>query len=144
MQVRFCIGHIFIEMENHQRRWEDLNLDCLLNIMGRIDMESLLLDVPFVCKSWHKATLNPSCWKHLVFPGNEKFSPWNSINGGHESSWGFQNLVKRFESEYRIDGSRCSVTSFIKFIVKRSRGKATLLKLPRCCTVEAFKYVTNA
>ncbi|KAI5349804.1 PREDICTED: F-box/LRR-repeat [Prunus dulcis] len=32
-----------------QRRWEDLNIDCLVNIFGRGGMESLLLDVSFVC-----------------------------------------------------------------------------------------------
>ncbi|KAK9933206.1 hypothetical protein M0R45_020409 [Rubus argutus] len=104
-----------------QRRWEDLNKDCLLNILGRIDMESLLLDVPFVCKSWYKATLNPSCWKHLEFPGNEKFDPWTSVNVD-ENIRGFQKLMIRLVSEYRIYGE-----SYLDAV-----------------TIEAFEFVTDA
>ena len=29
---------------------------------------SFSFDVPFVCMSWYKASLNPMYWKHLVFP----------------------------------------------------------------------------
>ncbi|KAK9942545.1 hypothetical protein M0R45_008204 [Rubus argutus] len=53
------------------RRWDQLDFDCLVNIFGKVGragMESLLLDVPFVCKSWHKASLDPKCWESLIFP----------------------------------------------------------------------------
>ncbi|KAJ6864118.1 hypothetical protein NC651_034835 [Populus alba x Populus x berolinensis] len=60
---------IFIQrIEMEERKWEDLEFYCLVNVLGRVGMESLLLDVPFVCKSWYRASLDPSCWKHLVFP----------------------------------------------------------------------------
>ncbi|KAJ6749500.1 hypothetical protein OIU85_000170 [Salix viminalis] len=59
-----------------ERKWEDLEFDCLVNVLGRVDMESLLLYVPFVCKSWYEASLNPSCWKHLVFP-QDMHSSWD-------------------------------------------------------------------
>nr|CAN63346.1 hypothetical protein VITISV_012622 [Vitis vinifera] len=39
------------------RKWEELNMDCLVNVFQRVGMESLLLDVPFVCKSWAIITL---------------------------------------------------------------------------------------
>ncbi|KAH7858105.1 hypothetical protein Vadar_020044 [Vaccinium darrowii] len=55
--------------KNEERKWDVLNMDCLANIVGRVGIESLLLDVPFVCKSWSKATLSPLCWRRLVFPG---------------------------------------------------------------------------
>ncbi|KAL6971006.1 hypothetical protein U1Q18_030687, partial [Sarracenia purpurea var. burkii] len=50
-----------------EAKWEDLNVDYLVNIFGRLEMEYLVFDVPFVCKSWHKATHNPQCWRHLDF-----------------------------------------------------------------------------
>ena len=50
------------------RKWEHLNMDCLVNVFQRVGMESLLLDIPFVCKSWHKASRDPQCWEYLIFP----------------------------------------------------------------------------
>ncbi|KAL7219853.1 hypothetical protein ACSBR2_012839 [Camellia fascicularis] len=55
------------------RKWEEMNMDCLVNVFGRMGIESLLLDVPFVCKSWYKATLSPLCWQTLVFPSMSHF-----------------------------------------------------------------------
>ncbi|BBG93342.1 RNI-like superfamily protein, partial [Prunus dulcis] len=66
-----------------QRRWEEFNTDCLTNIFGRVGMESLLFDVPFVCKPWYKASLDPCCWQRLIFPDVSFFG--------------------RFVNEYRID-----------------------------------------
>nr|CAN65996.1 hypothetical protein VITISV_007693 [Vitis vinifera] len=51
-----------------ERKWEELNMDILVNVFGRVGMESLLLDVPFVCKPWYKASREPQCWGHLIFP----------------------------------------------------------------------------
>ncbi|KAL6139023.1 hypothetical protein ACLB2K_064301 [Fragaria x ananassa] len=34
-----------------RRRWEDLDADCLTNVFAKVGMESLLLALPFVCKS---------------------------------------------------------------------------------------------
>ncbi|BFG14170.1 hypothetical protein CerSpe_004440 [Prunus speciosa] len=81
-----------------EQRWEDLEMDCLVKVLEKVGMESLLLDVPFVCK---------------------------------------------FASEYQIDGDRCSVSAFLKFLINRSSGNATVLKLPKCCTVEAFEFAAN-
>ncbi|CAL2244340.1 unnamed protein product [Prunus armeniaca] len=123
-----------------ERRWEDLQMDCLLKVLVKVGMESLLLDVPFVCKSWYKATLNPSCWQSLLFPDNEciEFWPWDAFECPN-----FQNLMDRFASEYQIDGDRCSITTFLKFVINRSSGNATVLKLPKCCTIEAFEFAAN-
>lgn len=108
-------------------------MDCLVKVFERVGVESLLLDVPFVCKSWHKATLNPSCWKNLVFPEFEpepfEFDPYP--------------FYDRFLTEYRVGEDRFSVTDFIKLVVNRSRGSAVSVKLPGCCTAEAFEHVAN-
>ncbi|XP_059632161.1 putative F-box/LRR-repeat protein 23 [Cornus florida] len=58
-----------------ERKWEDLNLDCLLNVFERLGLGSLVLDVPFVCKSWYKATLNPQCWRHIELPTDRLNEP---------------------------------------------------------------------
>ncbi|CAL8989590.1 unnamed protein product [Prunus brigantina] len=103
-----------------ERRWEDLEMDCLVKVLEKVGKESLLLDVPFVCKSWYKATLNPSCCECIeVWPWDVSECP------------NFQNLMDRFVSEYQIDGDRCSVTAFLKFVINRSSGNATVLKLPK-------------
>ncbi|CAL8074210.1 unnamed protein product [Prunus armeniaca] len=43
--------------------------------------------------------------------------------------------MDRFASEYHIDGDRCSVTAFLKFVINRSIVNSTVLKLPKCYTV---------
>ncbi|KAK9933186.1 hypothetical protein M0R45_020390 [Rubus argutus] len=45
-----------------------LEQGCLMNVFERVGMKSLLLDIPFVCKSWHATSLDPSCWQSLIFP----------------------------------------------------------------------------
>ncbi|KAL6291983.1 hypothetical protein ACE6H2_000125 [Prunus campanulata] len=122
-----------------ERRWEDLEMDCLVKVFEKVGMESVLLDVPFVCKSWYKATLNPSCWQSLIFPDSERIDWPLDVS----ECPNFQNLMYRFASEYQIDGDRCSVTAFLKFVINRSSGNATVLKLPKCCTVEAFEFAAN-
>ncbi|KAK9933185.1 hypothetical protein M0R45_020389 [Rubus argutus] len=117
-----------------QRRWEELDVDCLVSIFGRVGMESLLLDVPFVCKSWYKATLNPSCWQSLIFPELTT------------DPFGFNledTFIERFVNEYRLDESRFSATAFIKFVISRSKGKATALRLSRCASEDALKYAAD-
>ncbi|BBN68540.1 F-BOX WITH WD-40 2 [Prunus dulcis] len=96
--------------EMDERKWEDLQMDCLVKVLVKVGMESLLLDVPFVCKSWYKATLNPSCWQSLIFPDNECIEVWP---GDASECPNFKNLMDRFASEYQIDGDRCSVTGFV-------------------------------
>ncbi|KAJ9693749.1 hypothetical protein PVL29_009620 [Vitis rotundifolia] len=64
-------------------------------------MESLLLDVPFVCKLWYKASLDPKCWERLIFP---KYIKPDDI-------WDKSPLGERLMMEYQE--SFC-VTAFIK------------------------------
>lgn len=112
------------------RKWEELNMDCLVNVFRRVGMESLLLDVPFVCKSWYKASLDPKCWESLIFP---KYIKPDNI-------WENSPLGERLMMEYQE--SFC-VTAFIKSVVARSQRRATVLTLPICCTEEALEYAAN-
>lgn len=132
LQLGEC--HLFF-MED-QRIWGDLNMDCLVKIFGRVGMESLLLDIPFVCKSWYKASLDSSCWQCLIFPD---FTADQAVSLGLEPN----TLCQRFVSEYRIDKSRFSSTTFVKFVVNRSRGKATSITIPAYCTREAVEFVAH-
>uniref|UniRef100_A0A6N2L726 F-box domain-containing protein n=1 Tax=Salix viminalis TaxID=40686 RepID=A0A6N2L726_SALVM len=111
-----------------ERRWEDLEFDCLVNVLGRVGMESLLLDVPFVCRSWHEASRSPSCWKHLVFP-RDIYLTWDVT------------LLDKFEDYYEIHN--CSEDAFIKFVVGRSHGNCTGLSLPNDCSEEVLKYIAD-
>ncbi|CAL5416383.1 unnamed protein product [Camellia sinensis] len=120
--------HHVREMEGG--KWEDLNMDSLVNVFGRVGIESLLLDVPFMCKSWYKATLSPLCWRLLDF---SKISL---------DSWFYDESISRLLDKYQLY-DKLSVSAFIKFVVKRSARFATFLLLPDCCTEEALLYVAD-
>ena len=121
-----------------QRRWEELDVDCLVSIFGRVGMESLLLDIPFVCKSWYKATLNPSCWQSLIFPELTTNPFGFNLEDGYWSTF-----IERFVNEYRLVESRFSATAFVKFVISRSKGKATGLRLPPCASEDALRYAAD-
>ncbi|XP_062003520.1 F-box/LRR-repeat protein At3g48880-like [Rosa rugosa] len=126
------------------RRWEDLEVDCLANVFAKVGMESLLLALPFVCKSWYAASLNPLCWKFLSFPD---FEPYPLFTGMHEIDFEtrkFGPFYDKFIRKYRIRRTRFSITGFVKLVASRSNGKATYLKLPGFCTEEALRYVSEA
>ncbi|KAJ9701178.1 hypothetical protein PVL29_006498 [Vitis rotundifolia] len=107
-----------------EQKLVELNMDCLVNVLGRVEMDSLLFAVPYVCKSWYKVSLDPVCWKRLVFPHFE------------------QMVMKRFMEVYQSIGP-FSVTSFINSIVRRSNRLATALVLPDYCTKEALEYAAD-
>lgn len=94
------------------RKWDELNSDCLMNVFGRLDLESRLLDIPLVCKHWHQALLNPFCWQKLVLPAN----------------------IFRLAAHARECGKYFNVSGLIKFVVDRSKGCATTLVLPESTT----------
>lgn len=112
----------FVQME--EQKSVELNMDCLVNVLGRVEMDSLLFAVPYVCKSWYKVSLDPVCWKRLVFPHFE------------------QMVMKRFMEVYQSIGP-FSVTLFINSIVRRSNRLATALVLPDYCTKEALEYAAD-
>ncbi|GFY92958.1 hypothetical protein Acr_08g0013540 [Actinidia rufa] len=109
-------------------------MDCLVNIFGRVGLESLLLDVPFVCKSWYKVTLNPQCWRRLDF---SKLTL--------DDYWDFNDFTSRLMDKYHLEG-KFHITAFIKSVIKRSGRSATYLALPSLpndCTEEALLYVAD-
>nr|XP_023918342.1 F-box/LRR-repeat protein At3g48880-like isoform X1 [Quercus suber]POF02985.1 f-box protein fbw2 [Quercus suber] len=98
-------------------KWEDLNKDCLVNVVTRLGMKSLLIVIPFVCKSWYRVSLDPSCWQTINF---------QEIKYGHQSWY-------HFSSAY----------AFFKSIIKRSQGNATTVMLPTLCTEEVLRYLAS-
>lgn len=129
---------------DQERRWDQLDFACLVNIFGKVGrggMESLLLDVPFVCKSWHKASLDPNCWESLIFP--IIFTSFYDSKVETED-WTSDPFLKRFVREYRINKRRFSITSFMKFMVNRSKGCATEIRLPVCASEAALKHVADS
>ncbi|KAK1404194.1 putative F-box/LRR-repeat protein 23 [Heracleum sosnowskyi] len=105
-----------------ERKWENLNEDCLVNIFGRLEVESLLLDVPFVCKQWYRATSNPLSWQKLVFP------------------------VYIYQSRFfnrRAGALTFHISKLIKFAVGRSQGCSTTIVLPYCISREDLIFVSD-
>ncbi|XP_042484546.1 F-box/LRR-repeat protein At3g48880-like [Macadamia integrifolia] len=113
------------------RNWEELNTDCLMKVFEKVGLESMILDVPFVCKTWYKASLNPECWKTLRFP----------VGIGDSWMWGFDEFTDRFMEVYQIE--KFSVTGFVKLLMTRSSGSAVNIFLPSHCTLEALEFVSN-
>lgn len=114
-----------------QRKWEDLNSDCLVEVFKWVGMESLLLCVPLVCKSWYKATLDRKCWQILVFPEircSEHFPG---------------RMTKYFVHSYGLKWHDFPSMSFAKFVVSRSRRSATTLVLPGTCSSQALEYISD-
>ncbi|CAL5395016.1 unnamed protein product [Camellia sinensis] len=119
------------------RKWEEMNMDCLVNVFGRVGIESLLLDVPFVCKSWYKATLSPLCWQTLVFPSMSHFDSFTH----RVLMWVYEAKCK--EVEYQVF-TPLHVTRFVKFVVNRSCRSATTIVLPSYhLTEDALEYVAQ-
>ncbi|RVW83612.1 hypothetical protein CK203_039296 [Vitis vinifera] len=106
-----------------RRKWEELNINCLVNVFQKVGMETLLLDVPLVCKLRYKATLHPMCWQHLIFPEN------------------FKAFADRIMKEYQ---NEIPITSFIKFIVNRSSGCATTLMLPYAAVKKGWSMLLSS
>ncbi|KAH7857429.1 hypothetical protein Vadar_012604 [Vaccinium darrowii] len=79
----------------------------------------MLLDVPFVCKSWSKATLRPLCWRRLVFPGMS------------QGPWYYNFFTYRLMEEYQVLGVGVfPITSFMKSVINRSDDLPPWLHFP--------------
>nr|XP_004309902.2 PREDICTED: F-box/LRR-repeat protein At3g48880-like isoform X1 [Fragaria vesca subsp. vesca] len=128
-----------MEMKD-QRRWEDLNTDCLVNIFGKVGVDSLLLDVPFVCKTWFRASLDPSCWEFPTFP---KLWTDSYIFDIDYEDQDFNTFADRCAYQYQVRRSLCTVASFVQFIVNRSRGYSTSLRLPVYSSNEELRHIAD-
>lgn len=98
-----------------ERKWENLPSDCLVSIFCYLGLVELTVTLPFVCKSWYEASLDPRCWKKLDF---------QALDFCSES-----NLERRFKQEYGVRSS-FSFSAFMKLCVSRSRGSAVELATP--------------
>ncbi|KAM7485775.1 hypothetical protein LguiA_001784 [Lonicera macranthoides] len=115
--------------------WENMEMDCLVNIFGRVGIESLALDVPFVCKSWYKATLNPLCWQSLNFPIDLRNSrlPNMPIEG---LLW----IVVHPDDRGSVVINPANRESVVKGAVNRSHRCATRLVIPNDCSKKDIIY----
>ncbi|CAL9758367.1 unnamed protein product [Musa acuminata subsp. burmannicoides] len=96
------------------RRWEEMPVDCLVDIFRRLGLHDLTLSVPFVCRCWRRASLDPGCWRRLDFRSLD-LMPWSHFS-------------RSFTSCYRL--SSLSFSAFMRFVVARSRGSAAELLFP--------------
>ncbi|CAL9196233.1 unnamed protein product [Musa hybrid cultivar] len=97
-----------------RRRWEDMEVDCLAHVFRKLSLEDLTLSVPFVCKAWLRAALDPLCWRSLNLRDLD-FMPWS-------------NFTRTFTAQYAL--RRFSFSGFLKLAVARSHGGAVELKFP--------------
>ncbi|MFS8005903.1 putative F-box domain, leucine-rich repeat domain superfamily, F-box-like domain superfamily [Helianthus anomalus] len=98
--------------------WNEFPVHCLVQVLTRVGMESLVQTVPLVCKSWYDATFYPQCWQRLVFHK----SPYNLQTP--KSSWlGFGLLHQHTEEDDALE-------KFLHFAVGRSHGLVTELIFP--------------
>ncbi|KAJ8627347.1 hypothetical protein MRB53_020654 [Persea americana] len=113
------------------RKWEEMDMDCLVCIFERLRLEDLILGVPFLCKSWYQASTNPLLWKVLNF---------NQLDL-HPTS----PFVEIFKQEYRV--LKFSFTGFLKFTVSRSSRSAVELRVPSLdvtyVQLEDLAYISN-
>ncbi|ONI28724.1 hypothetical protein PRUPE_1G157700 [Prunus persica] len=107
-------------------------------------MESLLLDVPFECRSWYKASLDPSCWQCLIFP-RFNYYRFDHVRGFYIDTrfWFLTLFYRKFVYRYLTGKLRFSMNGFVKLVVSRSCGNATSVSLPECSD-QILKYVANA
>lgn len=104
-----------------ERKWENLASDCLVYIFCYLGLEELTVVLPFVCKSWYEASLDPRCWKKQL--------DFQALDFRYR-----KNLERRFKQEYVLRSS-FSFSSFMKLCISRSRGSAVELSIP--CDIES-------
>ncbi|KAG6474080.1 hypothetical protein ZIOFF_068004 [Zingiber officinale] len=75
----------------------------------------LAVAVPFVCKSWYRASLDPSCWRRLNFRSLD-FTPWSPFSHA-------------FALRYCLH-SPLSFSAFLRFTLHCSRGVVDQLAFP--------------
>ncbi|XP_042380451.1 F-box/LRR-repeat protein At3g48880-like [Zingiber officinale] len=101
--------------EEGDQRWDEMQADCLINIFRRLALGDLTVVVPFVCKSWYRASLDPSCWRRPNFRSLD-FTPWSPFS-------------RAFALRYRLH-SPLSFSAFLRFALHRSRGVVDQLAFP--------------
>ncbi|KAA8545072.1 hypothetical protein F0562_019829 [Nyssa sinensis] len=122
-----------------ERKWEELDMDCLVNVLGRLDIEMLILDIPFVCKRWHKASLSPLCWQHLDFSKIlDIFTSRLKDKNFHVSP-----IDRKMNPTSNFEDKDLFVTTLIKSVIKRNNKSTVSLVFPMCYTIEALIYAAE-
>ncbi|KAJ0980446.1 hypothetical protein J5N97_008701 [Dioscorea zingiberensis] len=98
------------------RAWEVMDTDCLSNIFRRLDVDDRVLAIPFVCKSWYHASIDPLCWLLLDLRPLD-FMPRSPF-------------ALRFTKEYSLQPFAFTFSGFLKLVVHRSQGLASHLMFP--------------
>ncbi|XP_023747725.1 F-box/LRR-repeat protein At3g48880 isoform X2 [Lactuca sativa] len=110
-----------------QRDWNELPVHCLVEVFGRVGIESLVETCPFVCKSWYDATFYPQCWEQLVFTkspclrSSKHPIPRLELD---KDSWSDCCLVVPHDQTKYADES---FEKFVKFAIGRSHGLVTAI-----------------
>ncbi|KAJ4843871.1 hypothetical protein Tsubulata_024348, partial [Turnera subulata] len=94
-----------------RRKWEDLEINCLVNLGWSRCYWLCLLRV----KSWYRASLEPKCWEQIILSVSLPIrSPWFYMKGRLEDT----HKVKNF-----------TITKLIKSIIDRSNGNCTVFEV---------------
>ncbi|KAG0477145.1 hypothetical protein HPP92_013986 [Vanilla planifolia] len=109
-------------MEVENRSWEEMPLDCLVNIFSKVGLDNLATAVPFVCKSWSRASADPICWRILDL---------RRLDFKSSSSF-----ASSFVSLFPL--CHFSFSGFLKLALARSRGTAVDLRVPSVSKEDLF------
>lgn len=99
------------EQDDGERDWSNIPMNCLVDIFQKLPIYDLTLAIPFVCKSWYEASLDPYSWRILDF---------SNIDPSQNSAFG-----EKFKREYRLEEYKFKL--FLRFVMHRSRKLAVLL-----------------
>ncbi|ONM62315.1 F-box/LRR-repeat protein At3g48880 [Zea mays] len=97
--------------------WAEMEMDCMVQVFVRLDLEDLAAAAPLVCRSWRRAAADPSLWRALDLRRDHvaRFMPWGA-------------LAAAFARHYAV--RRFSVAGFLRLCVSRARGYADDVALP--------------
>ncbi|CAH1452973.1 unnamed protein product [Lactuca virosa] len=125
--MRCAIFHPGLHSLMEQRDWNELPIHCLVEIFGRVGIESLVETIPLVCKYWYDATFYPQCWEQLIFTKSRCLQcskPPKPRLELDEDSWSDLCLMMPLDyTKYADD----SVDKFLQFAIKRSHGLVTTI-----------------
>lgn len=111
------------EEDDGGSKWKEMEMDCLVLIFQKLNLQDLALSVPFVCKTWLQASLSPLCWRVLDFRRLD-FAPGSELSG-------------RFAARHPPPPRRAAFSAFMKLAVRRSCGTAVELHFPLFFEVSA-------
>jgi hypothetical protein len=62
-------------------QWADMEADCLVHVLARLDIEDLAVAAPLMCQGWSRAAADPSLWRALDLRRDHvaRFMPWGPL-----------------------------------------------------------------